>query len=148
VDCRANSSVEDFSPRFNGKAIECGREALGMPITFGRQHVVHAFDHETARRKSSSAKLSAPFRFPILQRFGSNVSRTACSGAPSPTFEDQLTSIAAKLVVDEKVQLREGAVLPLMANNRRPACSVRRGGAGWRRSVRRPNLGSRKSGTL
>lgn len=95
--------------RFNGKVTVRGREARDISITFDRQHVVVALDHEKGRQKSSSPKQSTPLRFSILKGFGTTEVRATWADNPSSSLEDQLTSIAVELVVDAEVQLREGA---------------------------------------
>lgn len=96
--------------RFNGKVTVRGKEARELSITFDRQHVVVALDHESAPQKSGSVKLPAPLRFSILKSFGTSDVRASWADEANTPLEHQLSKITVEIIVDAEVQLREGAL--------------------------------------
>lgn len=96
--------------RFGGKVTVRGREARDLSITFDKQHVVISLEEVKPRGKAPAVSNQSGLSFAILKSFGSTETRSTWTDHDQERLEQQLTTIAAEVVLTAEAQLREGAV--------------------------------------
>lgn len=96
--------------RFDGKANIRGRDARDLSITFHQQHVGIALERAKPTGKAAGPKSADRLCLSILKGLGSAESRATWSDGDETRLEQQLTTIAAEIVLTAEVRLREDAV--------------------------------------